>query len=174
MPDTILLMVCTLPFLQFIQMIRILAPSIMDATEVKPLAFFSSPAGRLEMYWWSEFRTIVIHKSINNHWYQQRDGNVHDTLRSLMCFYDGEPGTLRASRLTYTTPLDYSDFKDFDAEMNANFFDCDWSDFACDGMVIHGDLHIEYPTPFLPASEPADSEPPTVRHRRHPRYDRGI
>ncbi len=152
-------------------MIRILAPSIMDsADEVKPLAFFSSPAGRLELYWWNEFRTVVIHKSSNNHWYQQRDGNIHDTLRALMCFYPDEPGTLRTSHMLYTMPNDNCDFKEFDADMTAGFFDCEWSDFACDGMVIHGDLHIDYPPPFPPASEPVGSEPVQLRHPRRTRH----
>ena len=152
-------------------MIRILAPSIMDSSEeVKPLAFFSSPSGRLELYWWNEFRTVVIHNTNNNHWYQQPDGNIHDTLHALMYFYPDEPGTLRTSRMTYATPINYCDFKDFDADMNAGFFDCDWSDFACDGMVIHGDLYIAYPEPFPPASEPAGSEPPALRHPRRTRH----
>jgi len=154
-------------------MIRILAPSIMDATEVKPLAFFSSPVGRLELYWWNEFRTVVIHKSNNSHWYQQRDGNIHDTLRSLMCFYPNEPGTLYTTYLRYTTPIDYCDFKEFDADMHAGFFDCEWSDFACDGMVIHGSLDIAYPEPLAqqpPASEPAGSEPVQLRHPRRTRH----
>jgi hypothetical protein len=151
-------------------MIRILAPSIMDAAdEVKPLAFFSSPAGRLEMYWWNEFRTVIVHKSSNNHWYQQADGNIHDTLRALMCFYPDEPGTLRTSNMLYTTPNDNCDFVEFDEAMRTGFFDCEWSDFACDGMVIHGSLHIDYPPPFPPASEPVGSEPLA---RRQPRRER--
>jgi hypothetical protein len=160
-------------------MIRILAPSIMDsADEVKPLAFFSSPAGRLELYWWNEFRTVVIHKSSNNHWYQQRDGNIHDTLRALMCFYPSEPGTLRTSHMLYTTPNDNCDFKEFDADMTAGFFECDWSDFACDGMVIHGNLDIAYPEPLAqqpPASEPAVAALALAQQQlRHPRRTRHI
>ncbi len=114
---------------------------------------------------------VLAHKSMNNTWWQQADGNIRATLEFLVCLGADEVADLRtADMVYYTSPTAAATGEEprpFDEAMRQHFFDCDWSDFACDHMLISGTLRLHWPDT---AASPPASEP--TRPTRAPRADR--
>ncbi len=108
---------------------------------------------------------------MNNTWWQQADGNIRTCLEFLVCLGADEMAEMHAHDMVYyTSPAAAAmgeEPQPFDTAMRQHFFDCDWSDFACDHMLISGTLRLHWPDAAPPLS-PLVSEPV----RRTERTDR--
>ena len=166
---------CLLPFLQSLQMIvRIPNLSIDSTFEFKPLAILSSPGGNLVMYWWADQRAVIVNKSMNDSWWLlSGDETIHNSLWTLCCILPGECDDLKARDMKYSEGLT-EELRPFDDEMLRQFFDCEWTDFACDGLVIHGtiEMYTAPPEPEAPASPPGQTVPDDTGRRIDRRYIR--
>lgn len=162
-------------FLRFLQMtIRIPNPSTDSMLEFKHLAILSSPAGYLRIFWWADQRAVIAHKSSNETWWLiSNDETIHDSLWTLCCIMPHECDDLKARDMRYSEGQTQEP-RPFDDKMMRQFFDCEWTDFACDGLVVHGtiEMYVEPPTeteaPASPPGQsiPADTDRPRIDWRR--------
>lgn len=154
--------------------IRIPDPSADSMLAFKHLAILSSPAGSLRIFWWADQRTVVAYKSMNETWWLiTADETIRDSLWILCCIQPYECDELKARDMKYSEGR-LDEPRLFDEEMLRQFFDCEWTDFACDGLVVHGtiEMYTAEPDPEAPASPPGQSVPDEADRRplRRNRY----
>jgi hypothetical protein len=103
------------------------------------IATFSVPDGFLEFYWWFERRNVIVHKvdcgvSEWGIW----NGGGGATIPQMIC----AALSVREVSVSALFEHDGARAKAFSDEMAASFPSCEWSDYACDRMVISGSVAI--------------------------------
>ena len=142
--------------------VRIPNPSHDSMLDFKHLAILSSPGGNLRIFWWASLRTVIAYKSMNESWWLvSNDETIRDSLWTLCCIQPYECDDLKARDMKYSEGR-LDEPRPFDDEMLRQFFDCEWTDFACDGLVVHGtiEMYVEPPQDTeAPASPPGQTVP---------------
>ncbi len=115
--------------------IPIPAPSMDD---LEQLAQFSTPDGVLCVYWKRETQQAIL--EFNDHYYVQNDQYITDALAEILNIR--EPTIvvkdLRVGNMFEVDKLDYAD-----SEMVQSIYNCKWSDYTCDYLIMQADL--DYP-----------------------------
>jgi hypothetical protein len=113
-------------------MIRIPTPAKATFFDMNALGTFTfSNNIHIRLFWWN--RCVIITDGAD--WYLQKDGGVAETLKhfhgnmnyavkNLFLFEDGS----------------YRHGRSAPHEIAQHFLDCDWSDFACDRLVVSGNI----------------------------------
>jgi hypothetical protein len=109
----------------------------LPSSHLYNIARFQTPRGFLCVYWMRATRQVILHSAWDDAWHIQPDENivasvarilnvsqVYFVMNQLFVFQNGH-GKLA------------------DDTLNNSFYDCTWSDYACDHMGIEGT--VEYP-----------------------------
>lgn len=127
----------------------------------RPLALVSLPFGSLEYFWWPENRSVIIKQS-DGAWYTQDDGKILYSIEDLL----DDEYYLQLDELFVFKNYTYRHGVLVPKDQHASFFNCEWSDYACDHRVIHASVGlrtIDHDT-IIDLTELPPSTP--VRHTR--------
>lgn len=113
--------------------VRIPEPSMKV---LEQLAQFSTSDGRdLNVYWNRSSNQAILHFGEN--WYIQNDRYILDSISEIV----GVKESVIYVRNIYAGNMyDLSTFKLMDAEMARAFYNCKWSDYTCDYIILKADL----------------------------------
>ncbi len=120
--------------------VRIPTPSFEDGTDLKQLAQITTPDGILEAFWMPDQRNVVVEYS--GAWYLLPDCNIVESI--------GEIVAIKASKINlesltlFEGCFPHSVVTAGDDQDCNHFYDCDWSDYACDHMAFQANLHYPY------------------------------
>lgn len=87
----------------------------------------------LEVFWDSEHRQVIYKQ--DNSWLVTSDSNILEGVCSLMRRPELEPHHLIADNIMVFDQKGHHGHA-YD-HLTTDIYDCDWSDFACDGLVLH-------------------------------------
>jgi hypothetical protein len=126
-------------FLLSLSMSYTIIPPPASLEVFQRVAFLMTPRGPLNVYWWAATRSVLIHEKRSFRW---------------LLFDDGPIGTMLANVLQTESPLTlskntrlYEGYQqqagvDIPDEVYQTFFDCEWSDYSCDGLFVSGSITI--------------------------------
>jgi hypothetical protein len=117
-------------------MIRIPKPAETEFTAMYALGTFTfTNNSHIRLYWWNITRSVVI--TTGNDWYIQKDGLIVDTLAH---FLEAERSHVRVDNHFLFNNGCYTNGRTAPHDIVQTFLECEWSDFACDKMVICGNV----------------------------------
>jgi len=90
----------------------------------------------ISVYWYADTRQIVLNRE--DDWYIQPNGSV---LRSLAALLHCEPHHLVAESLFFFETPGHG--VAVDRQLSLAFYNCEWSDYACDKIAIQFSLTID-------------------------------
>jgi hypothetical protein len=115
---------------------------IPEPSSVMPfqqLAQFKSPDGSIyEAYWLPKTRQVLFMEDVDD-WHIQPDGLI---TKSLATLFNCHSQNIVANDITIYEPRDKH--KPADAEETVAFYDCSWSDYACDKIYIQFNVTVDY------------------------------
>lgn len=103
---------------------------------IEQLAQFRTPYGAFEVCWLSKSKQVVIHNGKD--WWIQPNGLISKSLASIL---DCNELNLQLTDLILFD-RDYKSGDRAPEELENKFFDCEWSDYACDKMVFQAVIDI--------------------------------
>ena len=116
--------------------VRIPAP---DVATLEQLAQFDTPDGLLQAFWVRDTRQVVL--EFGDKWYIQGDGYILDSVAEILCIKES---VINVHNLKAGNLFDPSTFDEADPEMARQIYNCMWSDFTCDYMIMQADLDYPY------------------------------
>ena len=109
--------------------------------EFQPIANLTTPRGTFIFYWWAAARSVTIQtdceKNLMN-WLIVPDSRIGETL-SVILNTDSSKFSLSDNVLLFQGFQQKHGIEMINGDV---FFDCDWSDYACDGLFVSGHLII--------------------------------
>ena len=110
-----------------------------DVAALEQLAQFYTPDGVLEAFWICDTRQVVLQFGAN--WYIQNDGYILDSVAEILCIKES---VITVNNLKAGNLFDPSTFSYADPEMENQIYNCMWSDYTCDHMIMQADLDYPY------------------------------
>jgi hypothetical protein len=136
-------------------------PTVRPTHSLANLAELSSIYGTLKAFWDASSRSVFLEWC--GQWYQAQDGNIVQTISTVLGYDLTFPGNVRdlaqnfaVSGLTVFEGLpnssSWSGGTSADSNLEASFYNCDWSDYATDFMAFRGsfDFTMNHPRGFVP------------------------
>lgn len=135
-------------------------PTVRPTQSLANLAELSSTYGTLKAFWDASSRSVFL--EWRGQWYQAQDGNMVQTISTVLGYDLTFPGNVRdlaqnfaVSGLTVFEGLpnssSWSGGSSADSNLEAAFYDCDWSDYANDFMAYRGSFNftMNHPRGFV-------------------------
>lgn len=136
-------------------------PTVRPTHSLANLAELSSIYGTLKAFWDASSRSVFL--EWRGQWYQAQDGNMVQTISTVLGYDLTFPGNARdlaqnfaVSGLTVFEGLpnssSWSGGTSADSNLEASFYNCDWSDYATDFMAFRGSFNftMNHPRGFVP------------------------
>jgi hypothetical protein len=115
------------------KMIRIPKPAKTEFTTMYALGTFTfTNDSHIQLYWWNDTRSVIITNW--NDWYIQKDGLIVDTLAH---FLGADRSQVCVDNHFLFNNGCYTNGCAAPRDIVQNLLKCEWSDFACDKMVIY-------------------------------------
>lgn len=120
----------------FTYSVSIPMPSFEDDTLKQMAQFNIHNNGVISVFWNRDTKQIILNK--NDEWWIQDDGYIVDALGEIL----GVKGSIiQAGNMSMWNIHDRDgSFEAFDNIMTNHFYDCKWSDYSCDYLVLQGDI----------------------------------
>jgi hypothetical protein len=103
------------------------------------VALLLTSRGPLNVYWWAAMRRVLVHEKRTFRWLLFEDGGIGPTLATVL--QTDLPLTLSKNTLLYEGYQQQHGF-DIPEQLHQVFFDCDWSDYSCDGLFVSGSVTL--------------------------------
>lgn len=110
-----------------------------DVAALEQLAQFDTPDGLLEVFWIPGTRQVVL--EFCDEWYIQNDGYILDSVSEILGIKES---VIHVDNLKAGNRYDPSTFSYADPEMARQIYNCMWSDYTCDHMILQADLSYPY------------------------------
>ena len=110
-----------------------------DVAALEQLAQFDTPDGLLQVFWIENTRQVVL--EFSDEWYIQNDGYITDSVAEVLAVKES---VINVKNLKAGNRYDPSTFSYADPEMERQIYNCMWSDYTCDHMIIQADLDYPY------------------------------
>lgn len=110
-----------------------------DVAALEQLAQLDTQDGLLEVFWIRGTRQVVL--VFGDEWYIQNDGYILDSVSEILGIKES---VITVSNLKAGNRYDPSTFSYADAEMARQIYNCMWSDYTCDHMILQADLSYPY------------------------------
>ena len=108
-----------------------------DMTHLKRLARVSYENMCLNIFWHEDTRQTIMNETGTSKWWAGRDSNIIEYMGEFLDIY---PENLYADQImVFDQKLRYGKTDD---HLNTDIYRCEWSDFACEGLVLHFNLHV--------------------------------
>ena len=137
-------------------------PTPADTSRFQTLGYVRVGTVTMDIYWRRAERQVLFQRG--DFWFLQPDNNIRKSLAALMDLLERDVALARLSI------FEHGRFRPADAVIVRGFFECDWSDFASDLMVINATIlprqHIAILDEVLLAPLPLDDilrTPPHIR-----------
>jgi hypothetical protein len=116
----------------FNPLIRIPMP---DVVAIEQLAQFSTPNGLICVYWVRDTKQAVFEHKDN--WYIQNDSYIIDALSEILGIKESN---ITVDNLLTGNMHDASSFCYADTAMSNGIYQCKWSDYTCDYLIMQADV----------------------------------
>ncbi len=104
--------------------------------ELEQFAQFSTHDGVVCVYLNRSSQQVILER--NGEWTIQDDGYITDSLAEVLAI---KGSTIHVRQLSMCNMYDpASSFEHLDDEMVNHFYNCKWSDYTCDYLLLQGDL----------------------------------
>jgi hypothetical protein len=120
-------------------------PSLEEDTIKQLGQFITECDGTLCVYWNTATKQVIINQlkdwGTKDAWYIQPDGYITDSIGEILAVKESLIGIYN---LRVGHSYDMSTFTFQDNDMTNNFYSCKWSDYACDHLIMQGNLKYPY------------------------------
>lgn len=116
-------------------------PSFEDDTLEQLAQFTTQSDGFITVYWIRATKQVVINQEFpwrsEEKWYIQPDGYITDSIAEIVGV---KQSVIEVQNFNVGHSYDMSTFHPQDEEMTNNFYNCKWSDYTCDHLIMQGCL----------------------------------
>ncbi len=110
-----------------------------DIDGIEQLAQFGTPDGPIAVFWIRDTHQVVL--EFDDEWYIQSDGYITDSVAEILGV---KASVIDVENLCVGNKFDMSTFDFADPEMARQIYNCTWSDYTCDYMILQADLYYPY------------------------------
>lgn len=130
---------CLSSFLPLFIMSYTIIPPPASLETFQRVAFLKTPRGPLNIYWWAEMRSVIVHEKRSFRWLLFDDVPIGSMLATVL--QTDLPLTLSKNTLLYEG-YQQQEGVDIPDDVYQTFFECDWSDYSCDGLFVSGSVTL--------------------------------
>lgn len=101
------------------------------------VAFLMTPHGPLNIYWWATTRCVLVHEKRSCRWLLFEDVRISSMLATVL---QTESPLILSKNTRLYEGYQHQDGVDIPDNIYQTFFDCEWSDYSCDGLFLSGSI----------------------------------